>query len=181
MGHAIWLLPDTHFNHKGMLHLCGRPHDYEKRIDHAVKTAVQDSDTLVHLGDICLGGDQEVHDRYIKQWPGKKILIRGNHDKQSVTWYFRIGWDCVCDYFGLEYFGKKVLLSHRPMDLGEAEVNIHGHFHNSGHRRGEQDGVPRTGDHVLLALEWMNYHPIQLRTVIEKGAPRGKVTNLEVE
>lgn len=161
-----YITTDTHFFHKEkMLKWCGRPDDYEKRIIKGFKS-LSSTDILVHLGDICIGEDKYVHDKIISQIPCKKILVRGNHDKKSNTWYLRNGWDFVCTSFFDKCFGLKIMFSHRPYTWdGIYDINIHGHLHNLGHRTDEVDKMHCMN--YLISLEKMGYYPISLRSIVD--------------
>lgn len=173
----IYIITDTHWNHTDqMIAYCGRPKDYNELLWRSLEE-LKDDDMLIHLGDICIGKDQQVHDR-LKEFKFKKILVKGNHDHKSSSWYRKNGWDFVCKEFKDTLFGKNILFSHKPRPWdGEYDINIHGHFHNSLPRllagewkvdgekeRNEQDLVSYLdkGEHKLLALEYEGYKPIKL-------------------
>lgn len=175
----IWLTTDTHYNHYNIMKHCGRPVDFEERIERGLYSNIKATETLIHLGDIALPEDAEAHEMYVQKWPWKKILVRGNHDKRSLSWYVKHGWTFACDGLRLDVYGKKVWLSHRPAPLGDWDINIHGHCHNLDQKfvqrvNVELDATERTNKHVLLALEYTNYQPITLERVIQRGAPRGR-------
>src|ERR1035441_4808376 len=109
MSKNTWLTTDLHFSHKGMIELCGRPQDFEKRIVRHWDRLVKPSDTVICLGDICIGDDKAVHEKYIQQLPGFKILVKGNHDKKSDTWYESNGWQICCESMVINRYGHKVL------------------------------------------------------------------------
>ncbi len=161
----IWLTTDTHFGHD-MLIQYGRPADFTERIFKNLEV-VEPGDLLIHLGDFCIGKDEEWHKRYL-ELPGIKWGIRGNHDSKSNSWYLEKGWNFISDYFSFEMFGKKILFSHYPMAWdGYYDVNIHGHFHDTDHRRLEPQFMKiANGYQKLLALEKTNYQPVLLRTFI---------------
>lgn len=95
--------------------------------------------------------------------PCKRWLIRGNHDKKSMGWYLSHGWDLVAEQITLDIYGKRVALSHRPITAhDDFDINIHGHFHNSGHH--PEDAT--TGKHRLLFMEH-EYKPVSLRKLVE--------------
>lgn len=169
----IWLIADTHFGHARMMELCGRPVDFEERIHANVCRMVRGDDVLVHLGDIWLGSKEawDTARQRIDGWPGRKILIRGNHDKRSAQWYMQHGWDAAMDAMGLEMYGKRVLLTHEPAPLGVFDLNIHGHCHNLSLERWTAYRGLWGPTHRLLALEYTQYAPVNLRTAIEKGLP----------
>lgn len=171
----IWLIADTHLGHKKIITLCSRPEDYENKIILGIKKNVNIGDIIIHLGDVCLGDDYLNHTKLLATIPVSvtKILIRGNHDKKSDSWLRDAGWDLVCENIIFNKYGKKILLSHRPV-IGDFDLNIHGHFH----RIDSYDGIPKRhaeerncadGRQVLISAEYNNYQPVLLRTVVEKG------------
>jgi calcineurin-like phosphoesterase family protein len=165
-----WLLPDPHFLHENICQWSGRPKGFEQKLFTNWNINVDPNDVVLVLGDICLGKDEEVHELFVKPLVGKKILVRGNHDKKSDEWYMRHGWDFVCHELRLEKFGYNLVLSHEPVSVRVGEINGHGHFHNTDHRSQEPEyrkiRTPRT--HRLLALEHHGYGPILLDTFVKK-------------
>lgn len=162
----IFLTTDTHFSHDKMIEYCGRPEGFENLIVKGFQVLRPD-DLLIHLGDICIGKDSEQHARYIQPIVCKKILVKGNHDKKSNSWYLSHGWDFVCDSFSDNLFGKRILFSHRPHeDIGEFDINIHGHFHNAEFRKAEVEfEFPLTEKHRLIALEYTSYKLVNLKDI----------------
>jgi calcineurin-like phosphoesterase family protein len=163
-----WLTTDTHFNHEKIKEYCGRPDDFEQKIVNGF-SVLKPSDVLIHLGDVCIGKETESHEKYIIPISCKKILIRGNHDGKSQSWYMDHGWDWVCDSMSIKRCGKRILFSHAPMVWdGYWDINIHGHFHNANHRRYEAE---LKGDLLkgqkLLALEYNDYQLWNLDKILE--------------
>lgn len=175
-----YLTTDTHFNHTKMIEYCNRPENFEDIIIENILKVVKDDDILIHLGDICIGKDEENH-IFIQSLKCKKILVKGNHDNKSNQWYLEHGWDFVCDKFYMKFEGKIICFSHTPQkDNGDFDINIHGHFHNALPRllRGEyvvegekernhHDLSNLTDKHKLLALEYTNYKPVELKSFIK--------------
>ena len=159
----IWLTTDTHFGHAKMLEYENRPRDFEKKIFKPL-SQIPREDTLIHLGDVCMGQDASNHGAWIFPLACNKVLVLGNHDKKSHNWYMEHGWNFVCDGLRLKMFGKKILLTHRPQaDDGWYDINIHGHFHSNDHRSQEPEIQSiYTEKHKLLALELNNYQPVLL-------------------
>lgn len=163
----IWITTDNHHGHDKLIEY-GRPADFTEKIFKNFKI-IKPGDILINLGDFCIGKDQEWHETYFNFMPGvRHILIRGNHDSKSNTWYLTHGWDMVCEYFSLEMFGKKILFSHYPMAWdGYYDVNIHGHFHDTDHRWLEPQFMKiANGYQKLLALEKTDYKPVLLEHFI---------------
>ena len=163
----IYIITDTHFNHRKLVGYNNRPQEFDDLIWNGLKDLPRGC-VLIHLGDICMGKDEEVHKR-LASYDFKKILVKGNHDKKSNYWYLQHGWDFVCDQFSDTYFGRKILFSHKPIMWDKKyEINIHGHFHNTDHRRHEPELMAIKNDYQkLLAIEWTDYKPVLLEDFIK--------------
>ena len=161
-----WILTDFHLGHREkMVKWCGRPENYETMLFEALR-AIPETNVLIYLGDYCIGNDEYWHKSHIMKFNYLKWLIRGNHDKKSPTWYLEHGWHCVCDALSLNYFGKKIVFSHIPLKDNGYDVNIHGHFHNSDHRRHEPDLVEIKNDKQILVKIEHGYKPFDLKKII---------------
>ena len=159
----IWLTTDTHFYHSKMLEYEYRPKDFNEKIFKGLMEIPEDS-MLIHLGDLCIGRDLEVMETFIRPLRCKKVLIRGNHDKKSIDWYIRNGFDSVFDMMWLNAFNKKILFSHKPQEDIGYDVNIHGHCHS---KKRKLEFEPMMNDkQKLLALESTNYQPVKLETFL---------------
>lgn len=157
-----YLTTDTHFNHDKIFEFCNRPIDYERRLAKGFES-LNSTDTLIHLGDICMGNDLAAHEKFIQPIRAKKILIRGNHDNKSDHWYLNNGWDFVCQTFSIVFQKVNILFSHYPRIFdGYFDVNIHGHLH--GHDDRDES---EKKSHLSISLEKMGYRPISLRGLID--------------
>ncbi|NJN99523.1 MAG: hypothetical protein HC875_38205 [Anaerolineales bacterium] len=162
----VYIASDSHFNHADIISYCGRPKNHEELIFKGF-LKIKPEDCLVHLGDVCLGKEAEVHLKYIQSLPCRKILVTGNHDSKTWSWYMEHGWQFVCDSFRLKYCGKIIMFSHTPQPWdGIWEINVHGHLHNLGHRDKEFKELKRW--HRLYSPELMAYRPIELSKFIQR-------------
>jgi calcineurin-like phosphoesterase family protein len=178
----IFITTDTHFGHDKMIEFCGRPRNFEEIIKKKILKVVLAGDLFIHLGDICIGND-EIHNKWFTEnIKCKKILVKGNHDKKSNSWYLSRGWDFVCESFSDKFFGKRVLFSHAPQKSNNFDINIHGHFHNALPRllngdwkidgekeRNEQDLINflTEGKHYNISLEENNYNIVNLINIVK--------------
>jgi len=165
-----WLVSDTHFNHSNLEEWGGRSGNWQQELWEGI-AAIPNSDILIHMGDICIGNDSEIHKELSERLVGTKgILVRGNHDKKSMTWYLEHGWDFVCDQIGLQFHGVDLLLSHRPMppDTWRYRYNIHGHTHGNMHRAEEYLAWYDKNFHVDISPELVGYKPIRLDTLMKQ-------------
>lgn len=164
-----WLISDTHFNRTKLEEWGGRSGDWQQQLWKGIR-AIPRGDTLIHLGDICIGDDQEVHAELHYQASGlRRILIRGNHDKKGVKWYEEHGWDFVCDGLELIYQGHYLHLTHRPArPQGNTTSNIHGHTHGNLHRSEEYVEFYNPIYHIDISPELVGYAPVRLDTLLKK-------------
>lgn len=166
------LISDTHFNHLKLEEWGGRSGNWQEQLWDGLKK-IPAGDTLIHLGDICIGEDREIH-QLIQQATRdrgvKTILVRGNHDKASLGFY-NDKWDFVCDAFALEHLGYRILFSHRPRnpDADNYTHNIHGHTHGNLHRSEEHSSFYSPGFHIDISPELVGYTPIRLDKLMEKA------------
>lgn len=157
---------DTHLGHHKIIEY-GRPMNYMERI-YKWFGILKSDDVLIHLWDFCIGRDAHWHEEF-KAVDCKKILVRGNHDHKSITWYMNNGWDFVCDGFNLRYGSKNILFTHKPKCKSESfDLNIHGHFHTMERpeRIAEFKCEYDTNYHKLISLEKNNYQLTNLQSLI---------------
>ena len=167
----FWILTDTHFGHDKIREYCNRPADYNNKIIKGL-ACIKPKDVLIFLGDFCWGNDSAWHDLFVSACKGKRWFIRGNHDKQSNSWYLRHGWHSVVSELVLKMYGKTIVLSHEPIHLTRGEegydINVHGHFHNKKDHPGMVSAKQQ-----LVYIEH-NYRPIDLRKIIERKTDENK-------
>lgn len=144
---SVWMISDTHFNDTDR-DVMGYTISSQEQAD-ILKKYVHKNDTLVHLGDV---GELS----YLEKLPGYKVLILGNHD-WTATKYKKV-FDEV--YEGPLIVGKKLILSHEPVDIVWA-FNIHGHDHNVSNKKDDT--------HLNLAANVCDYQPANLGKLIKDG------------
>lgn len=175
MNHRqIYITSDTHFLHKNINKLCGRPDNFEDMIEEHWRQQVNKDDVVLHIGDITHRvNPMIVHDKWIKKLPGMKFLVRGNHDRESTDWYLNNGWDFVCESFQLVYRGVLCEFAHRPrykpldlepIDKTELPDSIHicGHLH---------ENAKKYIDHpvqYVVSLEVQGYKLQQLDSIVNR-------------
>lgn len=166
----FWVITDTHFGHDKMLEYCGRPNKFEDLILDNLYKQVQEEDVVIHLGDVALSqnNDYWLHEYLIT--PGRKWLIKGNHDTKSVQYYLQKGFDSVSNIMNISIFGRRVIFSHKPVFVGENDIiNLHGHFHNASIERWEKSLTDiMTSKNHLLILENNNYKCWNLEQLMGK-------------
>jgi putative phosphoesterase len=171
----VFGLSDTHFLHDNILKFTYendkllRPEfasleDMNNKIRASWNNTVRDTDMVVHVGDfIWTKGNSERMKELIKTLNGRIILVRGNHDKKSYSWYMSNGIQFVCDRFSWDFNGKRVLFVHNPDHVDSSEYSrydiiFHGHVHRN------RPFLSRVGNTfvVNLSVEQIKYRPIAL-------------------
>lgn len=162
----IWFAFDTHFGHSnprtgiGIIQFCNRPFSSIEEMDAKMienwNSVVSSKDT-VYVSDFAWRN----HNHYIMAIKGKKILIRGNHDKisQDILKNFTE----IHDIKGITIDGKYIVLCHYPMRSWNGKVYKSWHLH--GHCHGRLD------DEQFLAIDvgvddW-KYAPVNYDTIRE--------------
>ena len=74
---------------------------------------VKPEDTVVVVGDVFLGWSKKIQKEILAKLNGKKILVKGNHDK-SNSQMIGLGFDWSCDEMALYIQGERVVISHYP-------------------------------------------------------------------
>ena len=161
-----FIVSDTHFGHKNIIKYCNRPMDHESRMIKAWNSAVGEDDYVLHLGDVAVWyGPNEDYWLSVagETLPGKKFLIRGNHDKRFDKVYKRVGFNMIPEFIA-EIDGRRILFSHYPdVDrLGQWDINIHGHIHNSGY----PEVINKNRDYRNVSMEVMDYSPVRFSEIL---------------
>jgi len=158
----IYITSDTHFGHAALHErFKARPADFEEMIITHWKRIIHPEDIVIHLGDLFVG-NPEYWLKWLPDLPGRKILVLGNHDGKSITWFMNHGFDFCCKEFTWKRYGFRILFSHIPKSDGDFDINIHGHLHEGRHREYSTDNR-----HILLSLEQTSYQPLKLDKMVE--------------
>lgn len=178
-------MSDTHLNHANIATYCDRPPNFTDMIIKRWNERVTDMDTVIHLGDVAIGPRQLVEFQ-VRSLRGTKILVRGNHDRNSsCSWWMDHGFQFACD--GLRF--RNCWLTHEPdtSRAGGCELNIHGHLHNiwdgfapnaGKEEKATQEGHLRNAWQRLFACEYTNYYPVEFDEFVakpDKYQARGKL------
>lgn len=132
-----YFISDLHLGHEAILKFepefrSGKTwEENSENIINNISEIMTKRDTLYILGDVTLS-KSEKENRYwlyrLGNIPGRKVLIRGNHDELDLTNYIRV----FDEVYGLLRF-KGYWLSHAPIHPDElrGKKNIHGHVHRN--------------------------------------------------
>lgn len=152
----LFITCDTHLGHENIKKFCNRPDNFESLIEKNWNDTVGKDDTIIHLGDISLNRDAgDSLDKKVGNWNGRKILIRGNHDKKPDSFYMDCGFTAVVSDMSMRFNDIKILFSHRPKFDHDCDINIHGHQHNLA-------VYDNTRLYLPLSIEHMGYKPLAI-------------------
>lgn len=153
----IWLISDTHFDHKNIIRYTNRPFSSVQEMNdymyHAWIMTVNPNDYVFFLGDMAMG--TRSGSWWADKLPGRLIWIRGNHDRGGdLLDYATI----ICDPY-------EFLLIHRPEHargyaFGNSRFVIYGHVHNN-----QPFYDPRIGFNV--SVEAIGYKPISFCEILK--------------
>lgn len=145
----VFFTSDLHFNHAGIIDLCGRPFTDRDDMAHQLITnwnSVVDKDqTVIDEGDFAWTGNIDFIKDLRSQLNGNILKVYGNHDYQN-----KFDRQVIQDIFGgtiydileieidnpdLEEGFSKVFNCHYPLyEWNRGAVHAHGHCHTKGER-----------------------------------------------
>ncbi len=164
-----WIITDPHFDHKNLEEWSGRKKGWENTFFKNLSEIVTKEDVLICLGDVSFDNHGHWHTQ-LTHFAGTNILIVGNHDKNTYTWYSKY-WDVVCEQMNIKRNGTEIIFSHKPVQIFPYQCNIHGHFHNKPIEEcfkfePELSGI-YTDRHISIKLE-EHYSAYRLDKLIRK-------------
>lgn len=130
----IYFTSDLHLGHENIIKMANRPfanvEEMNKTLIKNWNNTIKPTDTVYILGDLTMKMRVDDANKIISKLNGKKILIRGNHDKQYDEGVFQE----VCDYKELKCNKQIFILSHYPFEewnhYFRGAIHLHGHQHN---------------------------------------------------
>ncbi len=168
---TTFVVSDTHWGHENIIGFCHRPTDHEQVMMEEWARAVGDEDTVLHLGDLSYRSNGMFKHVISKHLTGKrKLLVRGNHDRQAFSFYRQSGFKLTRP-FEIVYRDWRVSFSHYPWNdkedgtMPKNMVRLHGHIHNNGYTR--EGFVPFRKNHINLSVEQTGYRPVNLKSLLD--------------
>jgi len=152
---------DLHLFHPAVIDFCNRPFDNVAHMhEQLIKRNnyyVYDDDIVAYVGDISFGSKEDTIE-ILEQMNGRKILVLGNHDKWSKSFYLR-HFDMVCEAFE---FGEYVF-THVPLEVfHHRKINVHGHTHDLLHRDDDFNPAPANPRWLNVCVEVNDYRPVEI-------------------
>lgn len=157
---------DTHFGHKGVLAMSGRPfasiEEHDEFLVQAWNGVVGPRDEVWHLGDFAMGATPERCAQIFRRLRGRKCFVRGNHDKTKVT---SLPWHEQHDLVSRKIEGTRVIACHYPMRAWPGAWR--GSIHLFGHTHGM---LPDTSQSCDVGVDRWGYAPVTLGRIRERLA-----------
>lgn len=184
-----WYSSDLHLGHKAVIAFCDRPYRSTEEMDEDLikrfNNQVKPEDTLYLLGDVSF--HKPAHGiPLMARLNGRKILVRGNHDKYSGPQYLSAGFAAVVHEAVIEIAGKRVRLCHFPLYdaasarpfLGNRPVLKNGEFLLCGH---VHQGWKTRGMEYNVGVDVHHYQPVSQSQIESWMAKVAKNRDLPIE
>ncbi len=165
----IYFTSDLHLGHENIIRLNDRPFENVEDMNRVLiqnwNSFVKKNDFIYILGDLTMKLPLEKANQIISRLNGRKILIRGNHDKNYDENLF----EDICDYKELKYQKRFFVLSHYPFlewnHSFRGSMHLHGHQHNQSLYNLEmrEKGIKRYD----VGVDANEYRPISIDEIIE--------------
>ena len=170
----VWLTTDWHLYSKEWNDQ--HPHRSKANLERLAtnfNSTIGEHDLLIHLGDLCdpESADYETMKKIISSIPGRKILVRGNHDTEKDPYYIGLGFDDVVDVLVIH----NMIFTHKPIQVAPDELNIHGHLHS------EKLVSPTINGYRHINAFGANWNSIDLPILLEDLLDMASKQNIQLD
>ena len=163
----IWFTSDLHLGHNAAINMCERPFENAEEMNniliHNYNECIKKNDIVYILGDIAHRTPVAEVNKLIDRLNGKKVLIKGNHDKKYDVSLF-VG---IYDFLEIAYNGINISLMHYPMM--EWPKSRHGSLHLHGHIHSKVDyNVLQRNEGILrydVGVDANYYYPVSIEQI----------------
>ena len=165
----IYFTSDMHLGHPGIIKMQNRPfadvEEMNRTLIHNYNSVVRKNDKVYILGDLCNHLSAGQANEMISGLNGKKVLIRGNHDKNYNSELF----EKITDFMTASLNGRYFVLMHYPLmswpKMHRGSIHLHGHSH------GKKDYNLRNRDEGIMrfdaGVDANDYYPVSIEQIIE--------------
>lgn len=155
----IFVISDTHFNHKTMILEGWRKFNSVSEMNNQIisnwNKLVSKKDVVIHLGDVVMNGRKTYLNEISKKLNGKIVYINGNHDRTFG--------DFKINNLIIKYKGNLIEFVHDPANAtNSTKIVIHGHIHLSNREFIRQEGIK----YYNANLEFNKYKPKLLDEIL---------------
>lgn len=164
-------ISDLHLFHKTIIEDCNRPYESLKEMHNDLiinwNRKVGKNDMVYIVGDVATVSNEEELLEVInifKILNGKKVLIIGNHDRDSIkNFKFRKCFTDIKEYIRIYDCKKKVVIFHCPMEFWEGDkkgvIHLHGHVHN--------EPITKKANRYNVCVDSIGFEPKTLDEIID--------------
>lgn len=164
-----FFISDSHFYHDKIIRFAGRPFRNVEQMNNAMvenwNRRVGQHDTVYHLGDIGFFRSAQRMQDTVSALNGRKILIKGNHDKFTNTQYKMAGFEEVHKYNyrypvydELQQVAFWLTLQHKPAIFSDG-ITLCGHIHQQFYFQ---------GNNLNMSVEVWGYQPVTLQEIQDR-------------
>ena len=163
-----WYTADLHFCDEGIMRYFGRPFRSITEMNNAmidgIVARLREGDDLWVLGDVAdtSSGGEELARTLIERLPGRKHLIRGNHDDAAIT---SLPWTSQHDLTEITDGSERFVLCHYPLlswnGARQGAIQLFGHVH---------DRWPGTDRQVNVGVDLWDFAPASAADIVIRAA-----------
>ena len=164
----IYFTSDLHLGHRGIIELCDSPFESVDEMDQTLirnwNSIVNENDTVYFLGDLTHKLTVSEANEIIRTLNGKKVLIKGNHDKG----FDEILFEEICAFKEVTFNSVSFSLMHYTMlswpKSHRGSIHLHGHMHNKQeyNLKMKEEGIRRYD----VGVDANYYTPVLLQTIL---------------
>ncbi len=167
-----FFISDTHFYHDKIIRYANRPFKNELEMNEVLiknwNKRVKDDDTVYHLGDVGFFRSAQQMQDLMSELNGRKVLIKGNHDKFTKTQYKMAGFEAVTNIYNYpvyksddleEWVDQWFTLTHKPMVLYPEGIVLCGHIHQQFYYQ---------GNNLNMSVEMWGYQPVTVKEILSR-------------
>jgi calcineurin-like phosphoesterase family protein len=171
---GLFFTADTHFGHKNIIKLCGRPFENAQEMDERLietwNGAVGRDDIIYHLGDFAWRIGKRKMTVILTRLNGRKFLCRGTHDGRilKLASYF----EDIQNSFLIGVNGSQLIfMSHRLQKTWPGSDR--GSWHLFGHSHGSRNAYAEQNGKLLdVGVDSHNFRPWSLKEITQIMAKR---------
>lgn len=160
----IFFTADCHFDHQNIIKYTHRPFANTDEMNQVMldnwNAVVEQNDTVYILGDFVFRSRKDTYDRFLSKLNGKKILIKGNHDKEALNLQKKYNYFEEIKFYEelrVPGFEQKICLFHYPIE------NWNGKHHGSVHLHGHSHGsTPKQRNRFDVGVDVFGFKPISI-------------------
>ena len=170
-----YISADCHFSHWNIIKYCNRPFKSVGEMNDTIiknfNSVIKPDDIFYNLGDFCMGDKYDYIASLINRLNGRKVFIRGNHDKVKILNQLKEDkliedWH---DIFATYINGQYIVMCHYPMRSWDK--SSHGSWHTFGHVHSRFDNN-NYGLSCDVGVDSWNYFPVSFDMLSKKMALR---------